>query len=71
MLLLNLRKVNTFAGENEEQVCYLKDDYFFSLNHLKNRATPNSFGANASKAEFFSPLLLPTKKKTSFVQMHE
>jgi hypothetical protein len=49
MLLLNLRKVNTFGGENEEQVCYLKDDYFFWLNHLKNRATPNSFGANASK----------------------
>jgi hypothetical protein len=49
MLLLNLRKVNTFGGENEEQVCYIKDDYFFWLNHLKNRAIPNSFGANASK----------------------
>ncbi|MDX8345802.1 hypothetical protein [Rossellomorea sp. YZS02] len=58
-----------YWGKNEEQVCYLKDEYCFWLNQGQ---TPTHLEQTlVRKAKFFSPLLLSTKEKTSSVQMHE
>jgi hypothetical protein len=61
------------GGENEEQVCYLKDIYYFWITHLINRFIPATHlrQTEGRKAKFFSPLLLSTNEKTSFVQIHE
>jgi hypothetical protein len=74
MLLLSRERLNARSGgENEEQVCYLKDNYYFWINHLINRVISATYLGQTlgRKAKFFSPPLLSTNEKTSFVHMHE